>query len=250
MPSIFNFPDKTIKVKYIKQLLTNTLRKLSDYNDEDEIETKSNTYYVKAPYLATAGGFISLDTIEDAILADDMDDDDYELDESRRGFVKKYRGCKIHDMGDVYVCTNENGLNIGEEKTIVGCEGTIDQYLDKKAGKKDSKKADESCKKSLKESKDPEREIMEWAEIFIEDQNRSDSIRFSDDVLKRCALGKIQPPYKKIAKGILAYPDLNISGFARELLANYSPSDDEEGSIAVRNAIDNAIEVFVSDFEM
>lgn len=49
--------------------------------------------------------------------------------ESKRGFVRKYKGCSIHDMGDTYVCTNQHGLNIGQSKTESGCEGIIDEYV-------------------------------------------------------------------------------------------------------------------------
>lgn len=55
-----------------------------------------------------------------------------ELEESRRGFVRKYKGCSIHDMGDTYVVTNEHGLNIGQSRTESGCEGIIDEYIQNK----------------------------------------------------------------------------------------------------------------------
>ena len=49
--------------------------------------------------------------------------------ESKRWFVRKYKGCSIHDMGDTYVVTNQHGLNIGQSKTESGCEGIIDEYI-------------------------------------------------------------------------------------------------------------------------
>ena len=58
------------------------------------------------------------------------------LKESKRGFVRKYKGCSIHDAGDVFVCTNEHGLNIGQSRTESGCEGLIDEYLAVSLGKK------------------------------------------------------------------------------------------------------------------
>lgn len=36
------------------------------------------------------------------------------LNESKGGFVEKYRGYSIHDAGDRYVITDEKGLNVGE----------------------------------------------------------------------------------------------------------------------------------------
>lgn len=38
------------------------------------------------------------------------------IDESSSGYVETYNGCKIHDMGDVFVITDKKGLNIHETK--------------------------------------------------------------------------------------------------------------------------------------
>lgn len=51
---------------------------------------------------------------------------------AQKGFVRKHMGCTIHDMGDVFVVTNEHGKNIGEERTISGCEGLIEDYAKSK----------------------------------------------------------------------------------------------------------------------
>ena len=51
---------------------------------------------------------------------------------AQKGFVRKYMGCAIHDMGDAFVVTNEHGKNIGEERTISGCEGLIEDYAKSK----------------------------------------------------------------------------------------------------------------------
>ena len=51
---------------------------------------------------------------------------------AQKGFVRKHMGCTIHDMGDVFVVTNEHGKNIGEERTISGCEGLIEDYVKSK----------------------------------------------------------------------------------------------------------------------
>lgn len=50
----------------------------------------------------------------------------------QKGFVRKHMGCTIHDMGDAFVVTNEHGKNIGEERTISGCEGLIEDYVKSK----------------------------------------------------------------------------------------------------------------------
>lgn len=50
----------------------------------------------------------------------------------QKGFVRKHMGCTIHDMGDAFVVTNEHGKNIGEERTISGCEGLIEDYAKSK----------------------------------------------------------------------------------------------------------------------
>ena len=83
------------------------------------------------------------------------------IKESKGGFVRKYKGCSIHDAGDVYVCTNEHGLNIGQSKTEAGCEGIIDEYVAHKPVKEskaksmidvlgDVKDKNESCKANEK----------------------------------------------------------------------------------------------------
>ena len=62
---------------------------------------------------------------------EDDEDMDESLNEGKRGFLRKYNGCSIHDAGDTYVVTNENGLNIGQSKTEIGAEAIIDEYLKK-----------------------------------------------------------------------------------------------------------------------
>jgi len=53
------------------------------------------------------------------------------VEESRGGFVKKYRGCSIIETPSVFVCTNPHGTTIGESKTIPGCEGVIDAWCER-----------------------------------------------------------------------------------------------------------------------
>lgn len=59
------------------------------------------------------------------------------LNESKRGFVEKYRGYSIHDAGDRYVITDEKGLNVGETRFgIPVCRGMIDDMIDGKEADK------------------------------------------------------------------------------------------------------------------
>ena len=73
-----------------------------------------------------------LNTIADELQmeADDLESDEDRLDESK-GFLRKYKGCSIHDMNDTYVVTNEHGKTIGQSKTESGCEAIIDEYIKK-----------------------------------------------------------------------------------------------------------------------
>lgn len=190
MPSIFNHSSNVISVKYAKQILEDALRQLNFCEDTDEIELKTNTAYVKPPFLATSYGYISLKNIGEYVLSDDYDD------------------------------------------SLEEC---------KKPSKKD--------KKQIKESKNPYREIMEWADVYIEDQNRNDIPGFYIDILRDCAKGLTKPPYRKIIDGILAYDDLNISDEAHDLLMSYYPTNTSEGAKMVRDAIDDAIIDFVSGYE-
>lgn len=49
-------------------------------------------------------------------------------DESQHGgFVKRYKGYKILDVGDYFVVTDPHGLTVGHERTLIGCEGLIDE---------------------------------------------------------------------------------------------------------------------------
>lgn len=63
------------------------------------------------------------------------------LIEAKKGFLCKYKGCSIHDMGDMFVATNSTGLNIGQSKTRAGLEGIIDDYV---ANKSDVKSIEEA----------------------------------------------------------------------------------------------------------
>lgn len=63
------------------------------------------------------------------------------LTEAKKGFLCKYKGCSIHDMGDVFVATNSTGLNIGQSKTKAGLEGIIDDYVANKSGAKSIEEA-------------------------------------------------------------------------------------------------------------
>lgn len=52
--------------------------------------------------------------------------------ESKGGYVKTYKGYRIMDTGDNFTITDSNGKTVGTERTIVGCEGTIDGLTNKK----------------------------------------------------------------------------------------------------------------------
>lgn len=119
---------KRMTVAELRDILAQAIEILDEYPDNTKIIERSNTYGCPTPYLSTSKGFYPLNDLE-------FETDDGEIEENlneKYGFVRKYRGCSIHDMGDVYVVTNENGLNIGEEKTEIGCEAIIDEYLDGK----------------------------------------------------------------------------------------------------------------------
>ena len=52
-------------------------------------------------------------------------------DESRHGgFVKRYKDYKIIDVGDYFVVTDPHGLTVGHERTLIGCEGLIDELTE------------------------------------------------------------------------------------------------------------------------
>lgn len=119
---------RRMTVAELRNILAQAIEILDDYPDDTKIIERANTYGCPTPYLSTPNGFYPLNDLE----FEDMEESINE----KRGFLRKYRGCSIHDMGDVYVVTNENGLNIGEEKTELGAEAIIDTYLDKKIEKK------------------------------------------------------------------------------------------------------------------
>lgn len=115
---------RRMTVAELRDILERVIEVLDDYPDNTKIIERANTYGCSTPYLSTPKGFYPLNDLE-------FEDVEESINE-KRGFLRKYRGCSIHDMGDVYVVTNENGLNIGEEKTEIGCEAIIDEYLDGK----------------------------------------------------------------------------------------------------------------------
>lgn len=50
----------------------------------------------------------------------------------KRGFIRKYNNCNIINLGDVFIATNEHGLNIGQSRTIFEIEYIIDNYINNK----------------------------------------------------------------------------------------------------------------------
>lgn len=65
------------------------------------------------------------------------------VNEAKRGFIRKYKGCSIHDAGDTYVVTNKHGLNIGQSRTMSGAESIADDYV-KDSGKNTISEADKA----------------------------------------------------------------------------------------------------------
>lgn len=47
----------------------------------------------------------------------------------KHGFIKRYNNCKIFNLGDCFVATNNHGLNIGQSKTMTSIEFIIDNYI-------------------------------------------------------------------------------------------------------------------------
>ena len=78
-------------------------------------------------------------------------------DESQHGgFVKRYKGYKIIDVGDYFVVTDPHGLTVGHERTLIGCEGLIDELTkngptsgESKASESDSGKVEEGTGKTI-----------------------------------------------------------------------------------------------------
>lgn len=68
-------------------------------------------------------------------------------DESRHGgFVKRYKGYKIVDVGDYFVVTDPHGLTVGHERTLIGCEGLIDELAKDVPASGKSKDSESSAK--------------------------------------------------------------------------------------------------------
>lgn len=66
-------------------------------------------------------------------------DESKKIDESHgKGFVEKYKGFSIHDVGDKYVITDESGATVEETKWgLPICRAIIDELAEKKAVKED-----------------------------------------------------------------------------------------------------------------
>ena len=97
------------------------------------------------------------------------------LDESKKGFKRKYKGCSIHDAGDQFVVTNEHGKTIGQSKTEVGCEAIIDDYLAEK---------DESLKENYQDFNkvwdDIKEQIVEKVNEKFPDAIDKEDVEFDD----------------------------------------------------------------------
>ena len=98
-----------------------------------------------------------MDAVEDY-----ADASESKLKEGKRGFVRKYKGCSIHDAGDVFVCTNEHGLNIGQSRTESGCEGLIDEYIKNKGAKNESKLSERNLTKAERHNRDMDRIFRDY----------------------------------------------------------------------------------------
>lgn len=125
-----------MKVFELENILQDALNELEGHNEDETLVVYPMTYGVNLPFIALRNGYVSLKTIEteeEKMSAKSLNE--------RKGEIRHYRGCHIRDMGDVYVVTNENGLNIGEEKTEIGCEAIIDEYLDGKVDETLQKKS-------------------------------------------------------------------------------------------------------------
>jgi hypothetical protein len=63
----------TIKVGNLKNLLSEILEKLEDYEEDQELELQSNTYFTRrhSYVLHTPTGFLGLDNVEKAIKGGD-----------------------------------------------------------------------------------------------------------------------------------------------------------------------------------
>lgn len=120
-----------MKVFELENILQDALNELEGHNEDETLVVYPMTYGVNLPFVALRNGYVSLKTIEteeEKLSAESLNE--------RKGGIRKYRGCKIHDMGDVLVATDEYGNTLGQERTEVGAEAIIDDYLDKKIEKK------------------------------------------------------------------------------------------------------------------
>lgn len=88
------------------------------------------------------------------------------IEESRGGFVKKYRGYRIIETPEVFVITDPHGTTVGESKTIPGCEGIIDELIGKPVEESFEKiELDEDASEDIKVEKDGK-------ELIIKKTNR------------------------------------------------------------------------------
>lgn len=120
-----------MKVFELENILQDALNELEGHNEDETLVVYPMTYGVNLPFVALRDGYVSLKTIEteeEKMSAESLNE--------RKGGIRKYRGCKIHDMGDVLVATDEYGNTLGQERTELGAEAIIDDYLDKKIEKK------------------------------------------------------------------------------------------------------------------
>lgn len=65
-----------LTVSTLRNILNNALDQLEDYNDSDVVSTKTNTYFVDMPFIATRYGYIDLNDIEVEESWDEDEDDD------------------------------------------------------------------------------------------------------------------------------------------------------------------------------
>ena len=104
-----------MKVFELENILQDALNELEGHNEDETLVVYPMTYGVNLPFVALRDGYVSLKTIEteeEKMSAESLNE--------RKGGIRKYRGCKIHDMGDVLVATDEYGNTLGQERTELG----------------------------------------------------------------------------------------------------------------------------------
>lgn len=276
-----------MRVIDLKQILNNALDELDGYDDNATIHLSPNTYGIGNIFIGTNNGYISLRNID----VEDEEDDEYleealvnEAKDPDDFCIKKY-GVASSFRDDTWECDNfwdqieeqgledamdqhfievyPDGLTLTEfndilrfsgDDVIESIGGTVEESLTGELETSKVRSESKKCgmgKRPIRESKSLQRELFEYVEEWIDEQNTNDNPRYSTESLKEYLEGNEIPYYREIAEGIINDFGAVASEQLLDALENFLKDDETPSMFSdmFTNVVERAIENVASSAE-